>query len=198
MGSGGTYIGYLLAKQLGFKYVDREILRLAAQHLKTDTSWLENYDEKSSGLLANILKSLSLGTLEATCVAPLPRPIYDRDLYAVECNIMNDIANQYDAVIMGRGGFHALKNHPGNIRIFIHAPVEFRIQRLMKVWHLKDAKQARNYIDESDQRKSKFIKDIIGLSWTDALNYHLCLDSGKCGLECGTDTIMSFVKHFFA
>ena len=33
MGSGGTYVGYKVAKKLGFTYVDREILRLAAKRL---------------------------------------------------------------------------------------------------------------------------------------------------------------------
>ena len=93
MGSGGTYIGYLLAKEMGFKYIDREILRMAAKHLKTDTDWLENFDERSSGLLANILRGFALGTPETTCTAPLNRPVYDRELFTLECKIMNDMAD---------------------------------------------------------------------------------------------------------
>ena len=32
-GSGGTYIGFLAAKKLGFRYLDREILQQAAKEL---------------------------------------------------------------------------------------------------------------------------------------------------------------------
>ena len=64
--SGASYIGYLLAKKLNFKYVDREILRQAAKNLGTDERWLENYDERSSsGLLSTILRGFAFGSPEA-------------------------------------------------------------------------------------------------------------------------------------
>ena len=195
MGSGGTYIGYLLAKELGYKYIDREILRQAAKHLKTDATWLENYDERSSGLLANILRGFSLGTPETTSVSPLSRPVYDRELFTLECRIMNDVVDQYSAVILGRGGFHTLRNRPGVIRVFVHAPLDFRTKRLMKVKNIADIQEAQAEIRESDQRKARFIKDMVGVNWTDSLNYHLCIDSSKIGFQSSVEMIMKLVKE---
>ena len=54
MGSGGSYVGYLVAKDLGFKYIDREILRQAAERLGTNASALENHDERSCGLIDDL------------------------------------------------------------------------------------------------------------------------------------------------
>ena len=62
MGSGGTYVGFELAKALGFSYIDREILRRAARLLKTDEVSLEEYEQKSSGLIRNLLRTFALGT----------------------------------------------------------------------------------------------------------------------------------------
>jgi cytidylate kinase len=118
MGSGGSYIGYLLARELGYKYVDREILRQAARHLGQDERWLENYDERSSGIVSNILRAFSFGSPETSSISPFQVPIYDKGLFDLECRIMNDIATNYDAVIMGRAGFHALKDQPRVIRVF--------------------------------------------------------------------------------
>ena len=50
MGSGGSFIGYSVAKELGFNYIDREILRQAAERLGTDPGALEYLDERSPGL----------------------------------------------------------------------------------------------------------------------------------------------------
>ena len=194
MGSGGTYIGYLLARELGFKYIDREILRQAAKHLKTEADWLENYDERSSGLLANILRGFALGTPKTTHTTPLNRPVYDRELFTLECKIMNDIVDLHNAVIIGRAGFHALRDRPGVIRVFIHAPLEFRIKRLMKVQKITDIRKARADIEKSDQRKAKFIRDMVGVSWTDSLNYHLCIDSSRVSFEASVEMIMKLME----
>jgi CMP/dCMP kinase len=195
MGSGGTYIGYLLARRTGFKYVDREILRQAAKHLKTDADWLENFDERSSGLLANILRGFALGTPETTCASPLSRPVYDRELFAVECKIMNDMVDLHNAVIIGRAGFHALRDRPEVTRVFIHAPVEFRIERLMKGQNITDIGKARAEIEKSDQRKARFIRDMVGVNWTDSLNYQLCIDSSRVSFEAGAEMIMKLIER---
>ena len=194
MGSGGTYLGYLLAKKLGFKYVDREIVRQAAESLNTDVEWLANLDGRSSGLLANILRAFALGAPEVPNLYPPGRPVYDRDLYTLECKIMKDMAEHHDVVLIGRGGFHALKDRPGVTHIFAHAPLEFRIKRFMEVQNIKDMKQARIDVEESDARRTKFIKDMTGMSWTDALNYHLCIDMSKVSFDASLKMVMNMVK----
>jgi hypothetical protein len=64
MGSGGTYIGYLAAKELGFKYLDREILRQAAIKLGIQPDILERYDGRSTSLIENIVQSFCFGKTE--------------------------------------------------------------------------------------------------------------------------------------
>jgi cytidylate kinase len=194
IGSGGTYIGYLLAKELGYKYIDREILRQASKHLKTGTDWLAQYDERSSGLLSNLLRVFSLGSPESIGVSNIRQPIYDRELFTLECKIMNDIVDQHDAVIIGRGGFYALRDRPAIFRIFVHAPLDFRVKRLMKVQNLTDAKAARLEIDESDIRKTRFIRDMVGVNWTDSLNYHLCIDSNMISFSSSVEMILKLVR----
>lgn len=195
MGSGGTYTGYLLAKELGFKYVDREILRQAAERLGTDETWLEQYDERSSGLVTNILRRISLGQPETSYLPPFKMPVYDSDLFSLECRIMKDIVRKCDAVIVGRGAFYALKDHPRQIRVFIHAPLEFRIRRLMKVQGFSDAGEARKILEESDRNRTNFVRDVIGVNWTDARNFHLCLDASLVGFPESVEIIRTLVHE---
>ena len=144
MESGGFYIGYLAAKELGFKYLDREILYEASTYLGMDSGLLEHQEERSLGILENIIRMFSFGTLETAYVPPTKRPIYDKDLFQLECKIMNRMIDQYSAVIVGRGGFYALKDRPEVIRVFLHAPLEFRIKRVMEVRKIADYGEIRS------------------------------------------------------
>jgi len=193
MASGGSYIGYLLAKKLNFKYVDREILREAAKNLGTDEGWLQHFDERSSGIITKILSGFSLGAPETGTVIPLHPPVYDKDLYTLECKIMNQIVDNCHAVIMGRGGFYALKERPKVICVFIHAPMEFRIKRFMKVQNINE-REARSALEESDRKRTKFIRDMAGVDWTDSRNYHLCIDSSMIDFNSIVDLILGFVN----
>jgi cytidylate kinase len=194
MGSGGSYIGYLAAKELGFKYMDREILYEASTYLGMDSELLEQQEGKSSGIIENIIKMFSFGTPESYA-PPVRTSIYDKDLFQLECKIMNKIVDQYSAVIVGRGGFYALKDRPEAIHVFLHAPLEFRIKRVMEVRKIEDYGKIRSMVVESDRSRAKFTKDIIGVNWVDSNNFHLCIDSGAVDFHSVLEIIMKFLKN---
>ena len=192
MGSGGTYIGYQVAKALGFSYVDREILRRAASLLKRDAVSLEEYEEKSSGFIQNLLMAFALGTPETGILKE--RPVYDRDLFVLESKIIHEIVDRHSAVIMGRGGFFLLKGRPKTVHIFIHASRDYRVERVMKADSTADLRKAQARVDESDRRRARFIRDMVGTEWTDARNYHLCIDSSTVGLSESVRMVIGFVR----
>ena len=182
MGSGGTYIGYLAAKELGFRYLDREILQQAANKLGIEPCILERYDGRSASLMENIVQSFCFSTPEMTTLPPLGRPVYNKDLFVLESKIVKEIADSCNAVIIGRGGFHILKDRPDTIHIFVHAPLDYRIAMIMKEQKIADEKEAQKMIEESDHERTKFIRDMVSADWCDARNYHLCIDSSVIGL----------------
>ena len=194
MGSGGTYIGYLAAKELGFKYLDREILRQAANKLGIEPDMLEQYDGRSASLMGNIVQSFCFGAPEMPNLPPLGRPVYNKDLFALESKIMKDVADQCSAVIVGRGGFYILKDRPNAIHIFIHAPLDYRVERLMKEQKIADTREAQKMIEESDHERTKFIRDMVSTDWCDARNYHLCIDSSVVGFAACVEMITKLVN----
>jgi cytidylate kinase len=195
MASGGSYIGCLLAEKINFKYVDREILRQAAINLGTDERWLENYEEKSSaGILSTILRGCAFGSPEAGYIPPFPVPVYDKDLFKLQSSIINQIADKHNAVIIGRGGFHVLRERPKVVKVFIHAPMEFRVKRFMRLQNISEQK-ARSILHDSDQKRAKFIQDMVGVNWTDLQNYHLCIDSSIIDFNLSVDLIARVVRE---
>jgi len=193
MGSGGTYIGYLAAKELGFRYLDREILMQAARQLEVEPEMLEKYDGKSASMLEKIINPFCFGTPEIIGAPIIKKPVYDKDLFAMESKIIKQIADQCSAVIVGRGGFYILKDRPDTIHVFIHAPLDYRVARIMKAQKI-DKQKAKTVIQESDRQRVKFIREMEGIEWTDARNFHLSLDSSMVGLPATVEIITSLVK----
>ena len=194
MGSGGSYIGYSAAKELGFKYIDREILRQAADRLGTDAGALEYLDERSASLIETIMRGFSFGMPEIFVPLPQGRPVDHRELFAMECKIMNEIADRYSAVIIGRGGFYALKDRTEVIRVFIHAPQEFRVQRILKAQTITDIREVQAKIKESDHIRAKFVRDMAGVDWMDTRNYHLSIDSSAIDFPAIIEMIVKLAE----
>ncbi|MGP8153619.1 MAG: AAA family ATPase [Smithella sp.] len=192
-GSGGTYIGYLAAKKLDFRYLDREILQKAANQMGIEPQMLERFDGRSVPLLERVINSFCFGTPEVPNVPVFKKPIYNKDLFALQSNIIKQITGQCSAVIVGRGGFYILKDRPDTIHIFIHAPFDYRVECIMKEQKMDDT-AAKAMVRESDRMRARFIRDIIGIDWMDARNFHLCLDSSVIDLSTSVEIITKLVK----
>ncbi|HTG00488.1 MAG TPA: cytidylate kinase-like family protein, partial [Nitrospirota bacterium] len=106
--SGGAYIGHLLAKNLGFRYMEQEILSLTAKELGVNLADLAHKEECCDGFVEKMMKSFMYGTPEAGYAAPVRKPVLDEDLFLTESRIIKTIASSYDAVIVGRGGYSIL------------------------------------------------------------------------------------------
>jgi cytidylate kinase len=195
--SGGAYLGHLLAGKLGFKYVEREVLYQAAKNLGVEIADVKHADECISSFAENLMKSFVFGTPEAASVPPARRPIYDQELFEAESRIITAIADHYDSVIVGRGGYFMLRGRPNVVNVFIHAPMDFRIKRFQKC-HAVSEDQAREEIANADRQREKFLKAMTDTDWCDARNYHLCIDTGAVGFETAERMIadlVEFVKH---
>ncbi len=194
LGSGGSYIADGVAKELGIPFVDREILRQAAKELGQDDEVVEAYEERSSSLVERLVNVLSLGTPEHPYLPPSERPVYDRDLFVLESRIIKSIVDDHDAVIIGRGASYVLRDRPEAVHVFIHAPIAFRAERLMKAKNIKSLAEARAAVEESDRRRSRFFKDMVGTLWTDARNYHVCIDSSIVGIDESVKIVVAVVR----
>jgi cytidylate kinase len=194
LGSGGSYVGQLVAKRLGLRYVDREILSEAAKILGRDEKELMNLEERASTLMEGLMKSFVVGTPEVTYIPPQHAPIYDRDLFKIEAKIIQGIAAKFSAVIVGRAAFHILEHHPGILRVFIHAPLGLRIERIMKYKNIADKNAAIAELRESDRRRGKFIHTMTGKDWTDPGNFDLCINTGRVNFKAAEEIIVTAVE----
>lgn len=195
LGSGGSYIGQVIAGRLGIKYMDREVLRLAAEALGMEEDELAPREGRLSSFWEKMGRIMAFGPPESPYVAPPLRPVTDEDLFAKETEIMKSIAEREDCVIMGRAAVHALQGHPGMTNVFLWATLPFRIRRVMEIYQARSEKEARALIAASDEMRSRFFREMTGREWSDARSYDLCLNTGTIPLAEAAETILDFLQR---
>ena len=180
MGSGGSFVGKRLATRLGCRYLDREILVEAAQRLHKDPEALEAFDERHLSFWERTRMAYAFGAPDAP-YAPPAVTVDDMDLFDTEKAIIREAAGRGPAVIVGRAAFALLGREPGLLSIFLHAPLEYRVKRIHRIYRLGTPEEARELVTRSDKDRAHFVKAAAGVDWMDPRNYHLSVDTARLG-----------------
>ncbi|MBI3947260.1 MAG: cytidylate kinase-like family protein [Armatimonadetes bacterium] len=194
LGSGGSEVGQIVAARLGCKYVDREVLRLAAEALGMDEEELSRREERIQGFWERLAAVLSTSTTPDEPYSPPPiRPVPDQRIFALESDIIKALAERKDCVIVGRGATEVLRGHPGLTTVLLHAPVEYRVRRVVETYRVSSNELARIMVEGSDQIRGRFIREMTHRDWMCATQYDLCLNTSILPLEQVADVIVGVV-----
>jgi cytidylate kinase len=192
LGSGGAYVGQQLANNLNIFYADREIISQAAKQL----SVLEEALESRNGKIISFWQSfLHLCTFIADPYTP-PQIIIaptDRELFKVETEIIERIAKERSAVIIGRCGSHILCEHPNHVSIFLHGDITFRKGRIQKLYNVSE-EVAGKMIVQNDKERAYYNHTFTGKEWTDARQYDLSIDTSKIGIDESVELILKYLE----
>jgi cytidylate kinase len=188
VGSGGAYLGKRLAARLNVLYLDREIVSQAAKELKMPAASLETRDEKLTPFWQSLLESYVNITPTPYVPPPLHMPT-DRKLYMTESDVITRIARRRSAVIVGRGGYYVLRQHPRRLSVLLHADITFRQKRIQELYRVS-AKEALKLIESVDKERERYLRAFTGQNCMDARNYHVSLDTSLVGLEAAEEIIL--------
>ncbi len=195
IGAGGSYIGQAVAHRLGLKYIDREILAEATRLLGAEGQDLERLEEHVANTWVRFTRHLSFGPPDGLFTPPrVHDSVFEEDLFRIERQIMREAATRENCVIIGRAGSFVLRDHPGVIRLFVHAPEAFRVELLSKtVAH--DANGLRELIRRSDRDRARFVQAVCGCDWSNARHYDLTVNPGRIGLDAAVDLVTDVVDR---
>jgi len=194
MGSGGTYVGRVISERLKLRYVDREVLQLAAERLGVEASALEPNRERVAGFWERFFGSLSFGPPEGTYAPPPVQAYSDKALFECQSGVLRELAAHNDCVIVGYGAAYVLPRHARMLNIFFHAPLSFRVRRVAEIYKA-DEGRARQLVEESDRVRARYFKEMTGRDWACADNYHLCVDTSMSPLPELAERLVNFVER---
>lgn len=174
-GSGGREIGLKLAEKLGLKCYDKEILHAAARKMDIAPSILARSEESNTSLLYSLL--MGTGTNSA-----------EDQLAKYETKFLRQQAEKGSCVIVGRCGSYVFRDDPALISFYITAPIEKRIERIVRLYGL-DENEALRKIQSMDKKRANYYYYHTDKKWTDLSQYQFILDSSVFGVE-GTVELM--------
>lgn len=175
-GSCGKRIAQLVAERMGVACYYKEMTALAAKEIGLDQQFVSDINENSPELL----RSLYLST-----------DVVQQAIVAQE-QIIRKIADNGSCVIVGRAADYVLSDYRDVVRIFIHAPKEYRVKKVMEMYG--DTEEAgRKSIVRSDAARSAYYNSISGGQWGDPHSYDLCIDS-SCGVEAAASMICDYIE----
>ena len=190
-GSYGLDIGKRVAEELGLKIYDKDMLKRAAQESGLCEEIFETHDEKptNSFLYSLVMDTYSLG-YASSGYADMP---LNHKVFLAQFDTIKNIAKEGPCVIVGRCADYALEDMDNVISIFIHADLDKRVKKIMKVGDLSAAK-AKDMIIKNDKKRASYYNYYTNKDWGAAKSYDLCLDSGKLGIEGTVKAILEYVK----
>ena len=193
-GSGGREIASLVAKELGYRYLDKELMELSAEHGNISKETAAKIDERpTSSLLYSIATNAAPFSGNGTIGFHVP--MNDR-LYVAESEIIKKIASEESAVFVGRCSDYFLRGKVPCMSVFVCGDKEHRVKRIMQRRGC-DEKKATELLTKTDKRRSSYYNFYTGRKWGQVQNYDLCIDSSVLGIE-ETARLIAEVARAFA
>ncbi|MBO7459835.1 MAG: cytidylate kinase-like family protein [Bacteroidales bacterium] len=97
------------------------------------------------------------------------------EIYAIQKDILLNIASKESCIIVGRTGFHIFKDHPNVVRVLLIADYEARVNHVSEK-HGITKMNARKRIAIVDKEREDYTLKYAGVSRYDARNYDFVLN----------------------
>lgn len=194
LGSGGREIGHKLAEKLNIVCYDRELIKIAAKESGLGSECFEKADEKASQTLFG-----SLFTMRYPYISDgsIPFNFLNNDaLFRIQSDVIRSLADKNSCIFVGRCADYILRNYPNVLNIFISAPEESRVERIM-ARHKISKDEAEEMIIKTDKGRAQYYNYYSYKTWGAAKTYDLCIDSSLFGIDETVDFILEVVKCKF-
>ncbi len=181
LGSGGSQLGQKLAGRLGIPFIDRDILKKVAEQLNLAEGVLEGREERLSSFWQSMMR-IAVYTDPVECISMDHYEPSDRELFRLESEYIQRIAEQSSAIFLGRCGWHILRHHPGRFSILVHADLPDRIRRIQQLFCL-DEDSAKKLIETNDRDRTAYVRAFTRKDWFDARWYDLCFNTSRLDMD---------------
>lgn len=180
-GSGGRYVGRLIAEKLGIKLYDKEFIEKVAEKTGFSEEYIESNEQKRDAL------------------AVLNNGFYSEfnnsdELFIEESKLIKEVAEKESCVIIGRCADFILKDMENVIKVFIHSNMEDKIKRATEIYGLDKAK-AEKEIKRIDKQRANHYKYYTEKEWNDSANYDISINSDTLGVEKTAELICQIVEE---
>lgn len=187
-GSGGKQIAIRLAKALGVKYYDRDLIKMASEAHGINEALFNLADEThSASPFAKKYTSTEIASPDSD------EFLSHNNLFNMQADIIRKLANSgQSCIIVGRCAHHVLKDNPNVVKVFIHADLPHCIENVKEYNGVDDA-EAKALIAKFDRERALYHRHFTSMEWNDARNYDVCLNTSKVSFDQCVKIIVSYL-----
>ena len=171
-GSGGKYVGKLLADRMHLPFYDKELISLAAKESGLSSTYIIKNDE--------IMASSKY------------KDNNDDRLFVAEVKVIKDLA-KHSCVIVGRCSDYILKDTKNTLKVFLYSDMDSKIKRAVKYYGISKEK-AEKQIESINKKREKHYKYYTDRAWKNPNNYDLMLNVDLLGVEKCAELIENIIK----
>ena len=171
-GSGGREIGAELAKRLKLPFFEKSLFEEASKRSGIHPDFFERAETRKNWYFSNAFLSSA---------DPLNMSLDDQ-IYLAQVKTIRELAEQGPCIIVGSGANQILSDRNDMLNVFIYADRNVRLKRIIEVYGVPENK-AEKQMDTVDKNRAIYLKHYADQIFVKAENYHLCIDSGKLGIE---------------
>ena len=229
LGASGTYIALKVAEKMNYTCYDQQIINSIAEKMGKEKDQLQHFDQNTYNRIGvffqEALSSLAqggmvfhpfgLGALNwdaSEMFSSYPQHSFkEKDYYEVLRQVFKELAGKNNAVFLGRGGCHILKEYKNAIHVRIVAEYEDRLEHVIKEEmeggrfydsnyksgesRAEDEQRAEKLIHDWDTASANFISDFFDSNWNDPHNYDLVLNTSKIKPDNCVTIIENLLKN---
>ncbi len=190
----GSEIGAKLSELTGIPCYDRDALVNIAEKHGIPVETFEKADEQAT---SSFLYSLAISSYSGNIAHfGMNEHILTDRVFNIQSVEIKKIAEEGDCIIIGRCADDVLSEFDGLLKIFIHAPVESRVENLVNS-HGVDEVSARKLISKTDKKRASYYNFYTGKGWGDPKNYHMNIDSSLLGVEGTAIMIKHLIDEYY-
>ncbi|PQP35312.1 cytidylate kinase-like family protein [Desulfobacteraceae bacterium SEEP-SAG9] len=192
-GAGGITVGEVVAQKLGYKFYDNEIIQLLAKEAKVSTNWVEDLEKEAGGALQKFLSQVVPKSMVERILDD-KRGYIDEEIYVDLLHlIIKKIADDGNAVIIGRGGQYILAGQPDVYHILLVADKSDRIKFIEEKYGLRP-KRAVQTVNFDDKRRVNLYRKFGREDYDHPIHYQLVINTSKISREKAADLVCKLVS----
>jgi Cytidylate kinase-like family len=189
LGAKGETVGRLVAKRLGLRYVDEEVIARAAERGGVETGVVADAEQRKSRLLRVLDLLTDVGSASGLMGAePAPvREAREAEHRQLILDVLEEIGGEGNAVIVAHAASMALAGRDGMLRVLVTASPEIRLKRVAEA---EGDAQAEKLVKASDASRAEYFKRFYSIDRELPCHYDLVVNTDLLAPEQAAEIIV--------
>jgi cytidylate kinase len=193
-GTGAETLGQMLAKELGYTFFDKGIIQMISKEANVSPNFVKLVESEGGSKLSKFISTLVSKSKVDSILADERGYIDDVIYLDYLILIIAQIADEGNAVILGRGSQYILKDHPDAFHILLINEFKNRVKFLMDSANIPEKKAIRIVTNE-DKRRDNLYGKLGKKDYDNASLYHLVLNVGRFTMESALKQVLAMVNE---